>query len=97
VSFAAAAAILSAHGFAPPLAKAGTVVSSLIDISIGIGIAVRKSCRVALVAGIAMALFYLVGAGLLTPELWLEPLGALVKTIPAVVLMLVALATLEDR
>jgi hypothetical protein len=29
--------------------------------------------------------------------MWIEPLGALVKTIPAIVLMLVAFAMLEDR
>jgi len=32
-----------------------------------------------------------------TPDLWIEPLGALVKTFPAMVLMLVALAILESR
>jgi uncharacterized protein YbjT (DUF2867 family) len=97
VSFAAATAILTSHGFAPPLAKASTVVSSLIDISIGLSIAARQSCRAALWAGIAVSLFYMAGAALLTPDLWLEPLGALVKTVPAIVLMLVALAMLEDR
>jgi hypothetical protein len=29
--------------------------------------------------------------------MWIEPLGALVKTVPAIVLMLVALAILDDR
>ncbi|GJE59507.1 hypothetical protein MPOCJGCO_1600 [Methylobacterium trifolii] len=37
------------------------------------------------------------GAALLTPELWIEPLGALVKTGPAIGLMAVALAILDDR
>jgi nucleoside-diphosphate-sugar epimerase len=97
VSFAAATAVLSSHGFALPLAKASTVVSSLIDISVGLGIAFRKSCRIALVAGIAMSLFYMAGTALIMPDLWLEPLGALVKTIPAIALMLVALAMFEDR
>ena len=31
------------------------------------------------------------------PDLWIEPLGALVKTGPAIVLMLVALLTLDNR
>ncbi len=34
---------------------------------------------------------------MLTPDLWTEPLGALVKTGPAIVLMLVALLTLDNR
>ena len=31
------------------------------------------------------------------PDIWVEPLGALVKTFPAIVLMLVALAIIDDR
>ena len=40
---------------------------------------------------------YMAGAALITPDLWLEPLGALVKTGPAIVRMLVALAVLDER
>jgi hypothetical protein len=39
----------------------------------------------------------MMGAAILTPDLWIEPLGALVKTGPAIVLMLVALAILDNR
>jgi DoxX-like family len=97
VAFGAATAILTSHGFRPDLARAMTVVSSLCDLSVGIAIAVRRTCRPALLAGIALSLFYMVAAALITPDLWIEPLGALVKTGPAIVLMLVALAILDDR
>jgi hypothetical protein len=40
---------------------------------------------------------YLAGATLFRPDLWADPLGTLVKTIPAAVLALVALALLPDR
>ena len=36
------------------------------------------------------------GAAILTPDLWIEPLGALVKTGPAIVLMR-GLLTLDNR
>jgi hypothetical protein len=39
----------------------------------------------------------MLGSAVLTPELWIEPLGALVKTGPAIVLMLFCLAILDDR
>jgi hypothetical protein len=52
---------------------------------------------IGLLSGIAVSLGYTTGAAVLTPELWIEPLGALVKTGPAIVLMVVALAILEDR
>ena len=97
VAFEAAAAILTAHAFPPLLAKAITVVTSLADMAIGAAIAVRRWCRAGLLAGIVLSLFYMAGAAVLTPEMWIEPLGALVKTGPAIVLMLVALAIFEDR
>ena len=97
VSFDAATSILTAHGFSESAAQAIGLISSLADISVGIAIAFRKTCRPALIAGIALSLAYMAGAAILTPDLWLEPLGALVKTGPAIVLMLVNLAILDNR
>jgi hypothetical protein len=60
-------------------------------------IAFRRTCAIGLVAGIIASLGYMVGSAILTPDLWIEPLGALVKTAPAIVLMLVALMMLDNR
>jgi hypothetical protein len=79
------------------LAQAITWASCLIDVAVGAAIAIRRTCRAGLLAGIAVSLFYMAGAAVLTPDLWFEPLGALVKTGPAVVLMAVALAILDKR
>jgi hypothetical protein len=49
------------------------------------------------VAGIVVAVGYMLGSAVLTPALWIEPLGALVKTGPAILLMMVALAISDDR
>ncbi|MGC4024253.1 MAG: DoxX-like family protein [Mesorhizobium sp.] len=97
VAFNAAAAILIDHGFSPAIAQMITVASSLVDIAVGVAIAYRKSCIAGLLAGIAVSLFYMLSAAIITPDMWVEPLGALVKTGPAIVLMLVALAVLDDR
>jgi uncharacterized protein YbjT (DUF2867 family) len=97
VSYHAAAGILSARGFSPSLVAPITVGTSLMDMGIGVLIAFRRSCAVGLAAGIAVSLGYMAGALILTPDLWIEPLGALVKTGPAIVLMLVALLTLDNR
>jgi nucleoside-diphosphate-sugar epimerase len=96
-SFDAAASILTGHGFARLSAEIITVMSSVADILVGVAISWRRSCRGGLLAGIALSLLYMVGAAVITPSLWLEPLGALVKTGPAIILMLVALAILEER
>jgi hypothetical protein len=97
ISYRAAAAILSAHGFPPSLVAPVTIGTSLMDMTIGILIAFRRSCATGLIAGIAVALGYMAGTAMLTPDLWIEPLGALVKTGPAIALMIVALLTLDNR
>ncbi|RWX81589.1 SDR family oxidoreductase [Neorhizobium lilium] len=97
VAFDAATRILTDHGFAEPLAKAVTVLTSFLDISIGLAILHRRSCRVGLLAGIGLSLFYMISAALITPGMWIEPLGALVKTGPSIILMMVGLAVLEER
>jgi uncharacterized protein YbjT (DUF2867 family) len=97
ISFPAAADILRSHGFPPSLVGPVTAVTSLMDMSIGVLIAFRRTAAAGLVAGIIVSLGYMAGAAILTPDLWIEPLGALVKTGPAIVLMLVALLTLDNR
>jgi hypothetical protein len=97
ISYEAAAGILRSHGFPPWLVDPITVGTSLMDMSIGVLIAFRRTAAFGLIAGIIASLGYMIGAAILTPDLWIEPLGALVKTGPAIVLMLVALVTLDNR
>jgi NAD(P)-dependent dehydrogenase (short-subunit alcohol dehydrogenase family) len=97
ISFPATKAILTSHGFPPAIAVPFAAITSLMDMSIGVLIAFRRTCAAGLVAGIVLSLGYMAGTALLTPDLWIEPLGALVKTGPAIVLMLVALLTLDNR
>jgi uncharacterized protein YbjT (DUF2867 family) len=97
VAFVPARQILLDHGFDFALAQDVTIASSLLDVSVGLAIAFRRTCRAGLVAGILVSLGYMFGAGILTPDMWAEPLGALVKTGPAIVLMLFCLAIWDDR
>jgi hypothetical protein len=73
------------------------VAGALADIAVGAGIALRRTCRLALRAGIAVTLAYAVAGTLVRPDLWADPLGAMLKVGPIVALMLVALAVLEER
>lgn len=97
VSYRPAAGILTAHSFPPALVDPITIGTSLMDMSIGALIVLRRTTAIGLVAGIVASLGYMFGAAILTPDLWIEPLGALVKTGPAIVLMLVALLILDNR
>jgi DoxX-like protein len=97
ISFPATKAILTTHGFPSWLVAPFAGITSLMDLSIGVLIAFRRTAAFGLAAGIVVALGYMAGTALLTPDLWIEPLGALVKTGPAIVLMGVGLATLDNR
>ena len=97
ISYSAAAGLLTSHGFPSALVAPVTVLTSLMDMTIGVLIAFRRTAGFGLIAGIMASLGYMVGAAILTPHLWIEPLGALVKTGPAIVLMLVAILTLDNR
>jgi hypothetical protein len=97
VAFHAAIAILTSHGVTQGIARGVTTMTSMGDVCVGAAIAVRKTCRLGLLIGIGISLGYLVGTVLIAPELWIEPLGSLIKTVPAIILMLSALAILDDR
>jgi len=97
LSFPATKAILAEHGFPRGLVAPFAAITSLMDISVGVLTAFRRTCAIGLVAGIFVSLGYMGGTAIFTPDLWLEPLGALVKTGPAIVLMLVALLMLDNR
>jgi len=97
VSFPATTAILTTRGWSEGFAIPFAAITSLTDISVGVLIAFRRTAAFGLATGIFVSLGYMIGCALLTPDLWLEPLGALVKTGPAIVLMLVALLTLDNR
>jgi hypothetical protein len=97
VAFADANAILNKVGLPDALARLTTIATAILDIAIGLGIAVRRSARASLWAGVSVSVLYLVASVFFLPQLWADPVGAMVKTVPVVVLMLVALGILDDR
>ncbi|MBZ9671020.1 SDR family oxidoreductase [Mesorhizobium sp. ES1-3] len=93
----AAAGILVSHGLPPTLALGIVLAGGVADIVVGAAVLLRSLARHALTGMIAITLIYLAGATVFAPDLWLDPLGAMVKTVPALCLVLVALAILEER
>ena len=79
------------------LSGPAVVVGALADIALGACIAWRRLTVVGLYGALALSLFYAAAATILRPDLWLEPLGPLIKIIPIFVLHLIALAILEER
>lgn len=78
-------------------AAATIIGGAVLDILLGIGVLVRRTARVTLVAMLVLTVLYLVIATVLAPALWADPLGRLLKTVPLMLLMLFTLAVLDER
>ncbi|CDZ61514.1 NAD-dependent epimerase/dehydratase [Neorhizobium galegae bv. orientalis] len=78
-------------------AMAITVATCLLDILLGSAVLVRPHARKAMLGMILTSLAYLAGGSILAPQLWLDPLGVLVKVLPSIALTLVSLAILDER
>ena len=92
-----AARVLTSRGLDDGLALTIVVSGVAMDLILGLAVISRNSMPWAAKGMIAVTLAYLIGGTLLTPDLWLDPLGPLVKAIPALALALVALALEGDR
>ncbi len=97
VSLPQAAQVLLDVGWSPFLAKTSVLFWAMVDIAIGLGVLWRRYAARACLAMIAVSLVYLISASLLTPALWLDPLGPLVKVIPAMLAALLLRVMLEER
>jgi uncharacterized protein YbjT (DUF2867 family)/uncharacterized membrane protein len=96
VSFDAATSVV-----APTLGAAGArfavFVGAILDIAIGIGLLIRSTFRRACLAAISLSLTYLVFGTVLTPALWSDPLGPLLKILPVIGLAVALAAHAEER
>lgn len=89
--------ILTSRGVEAGLAKALVLGGAATDVVLGLLVLSRRAASPALLGMMAVTLAYLAGSALLAPDLWLDPLGPMVKAVPILALALVALALLEDR
>ncbi len=81
----------------PAAATAATLLSCLLDVTLGVCVLLRPLARRALLGMLAVTALYLVAASVVEPSLWLDPLGPLVKVLPSVLLTLTSLAILDHR
>ncbi len=97
IGVSAATAVLTGAGWSTAAAIASVVFWSIVDITLGLAILWRPWAARACLLQAAVALFYLLAASLAVPGLWLDPLGPLVKILPAMTLSLVAWPLLQSR
>ena len=92
-----AGAILAHAGFSQAMAGGVVALGSATDLLLAVLACHRASARLALRAMVLASAGYVLGATICLPDLWVDPLGPLVKVIPAMVLALVMLALMEER
>ena len=93
----AAARILVASGWPAGPAVYSVVFWSVIDLGLAGLLLVRRFAQAACIGMFAASAAYLAVASVATPWMWADPLGALVKIVPAAVLALVCHAMLQER
>lgn len=93
----AAMAVLTHRGWSVASAELAVATGSVVDIALGLGVIWRRTARLALRGMIAVTLCYCIGAAIWAPDLWVDPLGPMIKAIPAAVLALIALPMLDRR
>lgn len=89
--------VLITRGVGEGLAQLAVVCGSLVDIGLGLGILAKPFVRGAALGMLAATLAYVVGGTALAPDLWVDPLGPLLKAVPALVPALFVLAVEGDR
>lgn len=90
-------AMMVEAGFASRLAPFLVAATAALDCVLGVAVLWRPVSRTAMLAMIAISLAYLLVASFHVPALWLDPLGPLVKVVPAMALAVIGLAVIRER
>lgn len=80
-----------------PIVTFAVIGGAIADILVGALIAFRPTVRLGCFVSLVLAGSYLLGSAILTPHLWADPLGPMVKIFPALALALGVMALSEDR
>ena len=80
-----------------PVATGAVFVGSFVDLLIGAAFLFRGMLRRAVWLSTTVCILYLVAGTILTPDLWADPLGPIVKIVPVIGLALAVAALAEDR
>lgn len=84
-------------GLSPAVSMAAVMGGAALDIALGLMLLVSITARLSLLLMVAVSFLYVLAATVLTPFLWLAPLGPLVKIVPAILAALFLLAIMDDR
>jgi uncharacterized protein YbjT (DUF2867 family) len=92
-----AVAVMRGTGAGAGLAGAAVVAGAVLDMMLGVGVLLRRASRAALLGMLAVSFAYLAAAAVFAPQLFLDPLGRVLKIFPIILANLFALAVLDER
>ncbi|MBJ6133672.1 SDR family oxidoreductase [Ochrobactrum sp. Q0168] len=90
-------AILEGHHVPAWLAGITVYGGAFADIALGLAILWRSATRLAAVGMIVLSACYLFGGLAVAPDLWLDPLGPMVKVVPSIALAAIIVMMQEAR
>lgn len=93
----AAATIIAGPVMAASTARVVALFGALVDIALGLAVLYRPWARRACIGMIATTCVYLIAGSFLRPDLWIDPLGPLLKALPALMLAKLTWVLLEER
>lgn len=89
--------LLRTAGWPLEIAVISVVFWAFVDLALGAAILVRKYAKIACFGMMLTSVFYLCASSIFAPQLWLDPLGPLVKIFPGILLAVVTSVALENR
>lgn len=97
IQMPAAMDVLTTRGISTKLAAVAVVGGGIADLALGLAILIRRHTRTAAIGMIAVSLAYLLGAALVSPALYADPLGPMVKSLPGITLAILVALLMDDR
>ena len=89
--------VLTTTGSSPTFAAFAVIGGGIADTLLGGAILIRRHTRKAAIGMILLSAAYLLGAALMTPALYADPLGPMVKVLPGITLAAVVALLMDDR
>ena len=89
--------VLTTTGTSPTFAAFAVIGGGIADILLGSALLFRRHTRKAAIGMICLSAAYLLGAALMTPALYADPLGPMVKVLPGMTLAALVALLMDDR
>jgi ABC-type Co2+ transport system permease subunit len=89
--------ILRLAGASVATATIAVSAGAVVDIVLGLGVLIGRTCRAALIAMLAVSLGYVVAAAVVATHLFADLLGSVLKIFPIMLATLFVLAILDER